>query len=289
MKSNKNLDFSILLSILNYIIKVSSNNTKRIKYNNSAISCFINIVNVAAENDAIDNCVSLFDEITNFFIENNKFDDKSNEMIKILFNKLIKQGEFQLNCQTLNFISMISIILMKNPNLLKKDIIESIIEKTKSFIFDLNSIFLTLFYNSESCINKDTFISIYHQLLTKWLINLDKTNEKSIIKQNNDSNIKISFDSNKFKELFAPEILSIIMQIEKLITFKEEYSLFFLLTTIDNIHYIQSNLNDIFYIKYSIILYLISSIISKYPNISISKEIINNVFINDLLFNQSVN
>lgn len=323
----KKLDFSILLTLLNNIIKVSSNDPQKKNYYDISLSCFIDLVNISIEYKIFIYCSALFDEISNLFLVIKTETEYANKMLLSLSDQLIDKDN-KLSEYSISFIDMMIVILKNNPGVLEKKKIEAIISSKKDFLMRFDEKCLTLFYCSIEYIDTDYFIDIYQQMLYKLLfqdepifqINLDvaveNENEPQIPFENQLNSSNLQFDLYQFEKIndSSSIILLEVKQLDYFIHNKElprikcfteivvskvEQSLLFLLKVMDFLVMLQdenSNLNDLetLYNKYYIIFSLISSVIAKYigkdeinRKIKISDTIVELLFHNKLFFDQN--
>ncbi|KAK8841194.1 hypothetical protein M9Y10_027394 [Tritrichomonas musculus] len=318
LKRQKN-DFSDLLSVLNHIVKITTKIPEKSQYHNISISCFVDIINTAVQNDTIDKYAIIFGEISEFFTENDKLLNHSDEIIRVLARKILVP-ENELSSLSIGILNSVTIILNRNPKILSQNVINSIVKLSKSFIINLDEVALKFFLYAANYIKKEDFESCFKPLMLQTLTNVvsnytgfkediekvedgkEKVLKKHIPKDStdyfhppidlyqinnvDDSNIITTIKVDPLKSFINPQMLQIVNTIEQMILLNEEYAQYFLTEAIEDLQSLDSTINliknreyksdnemiltkKIFYEQCAIVFYLVSTVIKKYPKVTI--------------------
>lgn len=284
-KGSKKIDFTVLLTILNSIIKITKNNSKSAKIYSTASSCFINLINISIDLDSFHSCTLLFKEVDEYFNIFENQSDTLNELIRNFIPKIFIQEE-KLSKQELEFVDFISNILTKNQQVIDKSIFQSIIELTKKYITYLNPMCLRLFLLSADYVEKFYFFSILQLTLVNTLARATDSEDDEINddrKERNDDIVKLELTYDEFinSDFFHPphdlyqinfnsdlevfvnlnppglssfisnELYPVVSIIEEIITLKEENAQYFISEAINIVQILNSKYekNEISYLS----------------------------------------
>lgn len=285
-------DCTVLLSLLNRIIKTDS------EYSTIAYSCFVDIIYVSIEKNAIVDINKVLEEMSVFYLENDKIvhTKQSRENLISIVYKYIKNNE-QMTNQSISIINFISKILEKSSDffidsfalLLTEPILISILNFEIFYLKFFLKIAIKVKYQAEMITKKllDKFLDENDEDLnqTDILIKAIKNNFPDKISKRfwlpedlyqiekiTESGIKIIIKINELTDIFDSKTVSIILIIEEIITIDKIYSQYLISETIKKIQKINGHHSKrIFYKKYSILFYLIYSVLKKFPDIEIEE------------------
>ncbi|KAK8847191.1 hypothetical protein M9Y10_019774 [Tritrichomonas musculus] len=272
LQNQQKFDISVLLFILNFMIHISTNDEQKVRYRNISISCFVDIIKTAVQSGSIDNYQTIFKAVSDFFVKNKNLPKNSDEIINVLFHKLLTPNN-GLNGEETELIDMTNSIIDQNPDSIGQKVVLSIIKLTKGFIINLNPIFLKLFLHFANYIKMDDFILIFKPVIIQMLANVVsfhknnlKTNDKEAQKiEKNDSieifcppddlyqidksniddlNAMVSFDTKDLSSFISPEILPIVLIIEQIINLDENFAKYFITEATENLQSIDDNLTS---------------------------------------------
>lgn len=187
LADSKEYVFLPLLNLLNHVIQIRSNNFDHSKYRLIAISCFITIINVAVENNTIENYYDIAQEVTNFFVKNNNLPIHSDEIIKTLSYKIFRQSNENEEQQD-NLIKKIIFISSQNPGIFGEGVINSIIQLKKNSIIGLNPLCLRLFLHFSNYLKINNFLSIMSILIVNTLTNVASPSNLKIYEDDESKN-----------------------------------------------------------------------------------------------------